>query len=41
VAAVIGALELDDNQTRFPIQSQQVDTSPGVLPLSEFLGDDQ
>ena len=41
MAAVVGALELDDHQVGLVVDAQQVDAPPRVFPLAELLGDDE
>jgi hypothetical protein len=41
VATVVRALQLDHDEPASLVDSEQVDASPGVLPLAELLSDDK
>jgi hypothetical protein len=41
VAAVVGALQLDDYEAPCPVDRQEVDAPAGVLPVAVLLGHDE
>jgi hypothetical protein len=41
VAAVIGALQLDDDEASCPVDCQQVDAPASVFPVAVLLGHDE
>lgn len=41
VAAIIGALELDDDEAAGFVEGEEVDAPASVLPVAELLGDDE
>ncbi len=41
MSPVVGALQLYDYEVALPVDRQQVDPPPRVLPVSELLGDDE
>ena len=41
MAALVGALQLDDDEAAASVEGKKVDTPVGILPLAELLGDDE